>query len=802
MADVPPPRAPTWRSGVLKLPNFRMKTREGGSPQEANPARHPLEGILELAHQSPVSAPSPSPNVASTSPPESNETSEQGSGRPEPAGPAVFKRTRFGRAPNICGPWEGKVASQGVLSGFVITSPSQEHVPQMPRDVNVVQTYVDGRWGVREYSRHPQWYIEEMTHVACIPRSASPPHVPDILFISLEADKHWEEDASVAVHGLGLMRASVRKDLADAAATAIRQTQTVVNAKEAVLRYAQFLVMLLRQVVDRMNYLPSVATRAIAVAAHIQRLCLELAGLKTYLDVVVGRVESSKDFSVSVLDVVGGFVREGAVTQTWHRVGIPYWVLQPLNASLAVWRIVEEDPLPYDLASQVCDPPILHRAGAFVGVSNLTGNWISSMLVSISKHIAGSHLSSLHLTSVPHLPSDPTLSSKRPRLEEKTIISSHISMRAADAEPQVGTSKGARRRARRKATAAGHIEEGQTTSGTNQSQVAAGPPVSAGFAHPSRYLVLSSFVDISDIWIEALRAAGPVPQTPNSALYFFPPPFLLDTVTSMDSLPPGCVYPDRARADAKVSRYLHNLVRIREFCRTRLFDISLDNRPLTITEWRAALWGEYLPQTSIRAGGQTSDARRAKRRLGERNDIGVMFHKVAHMDSYDEHAIVEFEGSSVNLSAITANPAIRASLLWESHEVNFRAELLALDTLLVPQKNWMEIHRWEREMVVSGVWGPPSSAATVAARTDSASRVFCWYSPPHEHWETGRERLRYFAQVLMRWPGCPEVVIQGSKRDKLQEGQYQDVQRQAVKFYVQTFVSQYSRLPIPPIVTP
>ncbi|KAI1788224.1 hypothetical protein LXA43DRAFT_974933 [Ganoderma leucocontextum] len=618
----------------------------------------------------------------------------------------------------------------------------------MPRDVNMIQTYVDGRWGVHEYSRHPQWYIDEMTHVACIPRSASPPDIPDILFTSLDTDKHWEEHTSVAVHGLGLIQASVRKDLAEAAATAIRRTETIVNAKDAV-------------VVDRINYLPSVATRAIAVAAHIQRLCLELAGLKTYLEIVVGRVESSKDFR--------GFVREGAVTQTWHRVGIPYWVLQPLNTSLSVWRIVEQDALPYNLACQVCDPPILHRAGVFVGVSNLTGNWISSMLVSVSKHIAGSHLSSLHLTSVPHLPSEPTVNSKRPRVEEKIIVSSHLSMRAADAEPHAGNLKGARRRARRKAT----IDEGRTTSGTNHRQVAPGPPGSAGFAHPSRRLILSPFIDISEIWIEVLRVVGSVPQTPNSALYFFPPPFLLDTVMSMDSLPPGCVYPDRARADAKVSRYLHNLVRIREFCRTRLFDISLDNRPLTIMEWRAALWGEYLPQTSIRAGGQTSDARRAKWRLGERNKIGSLFHKVAHMDSYDEHAVVDFEGFA------------------ESHEVNFRAELLALDTLLVPQKNWMEIHRWEREMVVSGVWGPPSSAATVAAPTDRASRVFCWYSLPHEHWETGRERLR-----------CPEVVIQGSKHDKLLEGQYQDVQRQAVKFYIQTFVSRYSRLPIPPIVSP
>ena len=63
----------------------------------------------------------------------------------------------------------------------------------MPKVVDVIQTYVDGRWGIHEYSRHPQWYIEEVTHIACIPGRLSPPEVPDILFKSLDGDTHWEE---------------------------------------------------------------------------------------------------------------------------------------------------------------------------------------------------------------------------------------------------------------------------------------------------------------------------------------------------------------------------------------------------------------------------------------------------------------------------------------------------------------------------------------------------------------------------------------------------------------------------------
>ena len=617
--------------------------------------------------------------------------------------------------------------------------------------------------------------------MACIPRCASPPDVPDVLFNTLDCDKDWEEDPSVVVHGLGLIRDSLRRDLTAAAASAIRMTETMQNQGDEVQRYARFLVMLLRQVVDWMNYLRTVATRAVAVAAHVQRLCLQLAGLKTYLHVVVGRINSADDFSTAVLDVVGGFLREGAVTQTWHRVGIPCWVLQPLTASLAVWNVVQENALPYELAAKPCDPPILLSSGALLGVSNLTGNWLSSMLVSVSQHVAGSHLTSLNFTAIPNVPVEPMAGNKRPRLEEKPIVSKHLSMRT----PEVGKRKpeGRRERVRR------HAETIQKV------------PPKAGSGHPSRCHVPSAFVDIPQIWDEELRSARPVlSQTPDSALYFFSPPFLLDTVPSIDIVPPGCVHPDRLRGDAKVNRYLHNLIRIREFCRTRLFDVSLENRPLTIREWRAALWGDYNPQTSTKAGEGTSEGRRALRRVKERDGIATLLHRIAHLPTYSETNVVEFEGLDVDISAITENPAIRASLLWESHEVNFRAELLALDSLLVPSKDWLEIHRWEREMVVSGVWGPPSSAASVAAQTDRALRVFCWRTTRDADWEECCDRLRSFARVLTRWPGCPEVVVQGGTGD-LQAQEYQAVQVQAVRFYVQTFVERYSRLPIPPLAS-
>lgn len=51
---------------------------------------------------------------------------------------------------------------------------------------------------------------------------------------------------------------------------------------------------------------------------------------------------------------------------------------------------------------------------------------------------------------------------------------------------------------------------------------------------------------------------------------------------------------------------------------------------------------------------------------------------------------------------------MRAYILWESHEVNFRAELLSFDTLMVQRPTWSFNQKFHREFFVSRVWGAPS----------------------------------------------------------------------------------------------
>ena len=519
--------------------------------------------------------------------------------------------------------------SRGGLDGFVFTSPNMDFVPDYPVPKEVINTSEDGRWGLHEYSRWPQPYAESMMHLACIPRQPALPHLPRVLFKSLYPSSDWSERVELMVKGLGFINQETRTELAKAANMAIQRFHATKNVRDNVRRYGDFLVMLLRQVVDRMTYVASHSRTAIAVVAHVQRLCLELTGLKVYVELVVPRLESTIDFSTNFLPVLGGFVRDLTDAQTWCRLGLPVWLIQPLTQELVVWRVADPEGLPSDVSVSPCSPPILHKNGSFVTAPNVTGNWLTGMLMSVSKHLGGSHLEYMDLATAPKIPDLPD--SKRARIEGANDVT-QLAMRAAtpaNGEPSSASSSKASRRRKRKRAQRDVTEQSAPdgTSSTEHSATASSVP-----QHPSQSFLPSPFCELAPVWVAALRSVSPVPQTSNSALYFYPPPFLLDTVCAKAPVPEKCTYPERARVDEKVARYIHNLARIRKFCRTRLFDKTLTSKPLLIAEWRAALWGNYEPQTSIRARGTTSGARRAKRRLEERNDVGALLHQVGHVD--------------------------------------------------------------------------------------------------------------------------------------------------------------------------
>ena len=166
-----------------------------------------------------------------------------------------------------------------------------------------------------------------------------------------------------------------------------------------------------------------------------------------------------------------------------------------------------------------------------------------------------------------------------------------------------------------------------------------------------------------------------------------------------------------------------------------------------------------------------------------------MFRKIARMDSYDPDSTAALGELAVKLETVKSDPAVRRRLVWEAYEINFRAEVMALDTVMVQTEEWQEIRKWEREAVVARTWGEVSGMSVLPAM--ERSRPAClWFCPPDPRWGQCKQALRAFVDVLRRWPGAPDPVVYGLKETPSAE-EFVEVQRAAVGFYVDTFVRTF-----------
>ena len=102
-----------------------------------------------------------------------------------------------------------------------------------------------------------------------------------------------------------------------------------------------------------------------------------------------------------------------------------------------------------------------------------------------------------------------------------------------------------------------------------------------------------------------------------------------------------------------------------------------------------------------RRSASPSDLRRARGRQGERKGVSRLFSRTAQVGSYHEGESVEMAGCPVTSDDVSTKPRLRLQLLRESHETNFRIEVMALDSVLAQKSSWLKIPRWERDGLVS-----------------------------------------------------------------------------------------------------
>ncbi len=699
--------------------------------------------------------------------------------------------TRSVPLPGTVGPFDALVAAPGFSDTSIFTSPNQQWVPDFAIAHSEITTYSDGRWGAHEYSRWPQVYDHAHRHVACIPRPGSV-HAPkaEILWRVWERGDWRTKDCGVARYGQ--LFANHVHELSAAAEAAIEAAQRLrcpPNSGDVTLtKIRHFLVICLRHCVDRLRLLPGEQSVIISLASHIQRLTLELVGLKVYVDHVYVRLLEQGDWSHHVLEVLGAWSGDPSVVQTLHRAGIPVWFQQHFTPKIAVWSVVPRAPLPFHFSSQPSYPRLVLAARDISGSLNTPGEWQRAMDATVRRQLCSSRLPDL-------LHGEMSASDCPPPKRLRADTARHHGSSASTGAPRATIVPRASQAARTLAHGLRTARPDDPTRPKPRVLTAGSSGTSRApfLMNPFRQYYRSMSLEVPSVWAHALQAVSPLPQPRSSVVYFFPPPWMLDDLVDYT-----------ANAD-KVHRYLHHLASIRTFCRTRLFDHSIAGRPLTISEWRDALWGDYsLDEPDKGADDLRSNDRlvgkpRSSSRHALKQSLRRLFGRIGSLPSYQPASAPLLGDVVVTLHAARTNPAIRRRLVWEAYETNWRCELLALDALMVGSNELPEMQRWTREAHVSEVWGPSRSGLALCPDVDRENVPFCWAAPTAPGWERSCAHLRAFAELLARWPGCPQGVWRaGAELSDGDEDAYVRVQSIAVAFYVETFVRQYDRLPTPP----
>lgn len=719
----------------------------------------------------------------------------------------ILRRRRLTQclAPRVVDAFDGKVASHAGFQSLVITSPNQDYVPEYPTERRIIKTYSDGLWGVREYSRWPQELVTGMWHIACIPIRGKC-DLPVVLWRNLRPEEDWYEDRRAGVLSLGYLHRPIVEELNTAVELVVAAFRSIPGLSGERRVLGDQLCLMLRQCAGRMTRLPSRPGIAVAVGAHVQRLCLELAGLRTYLQVVAPRIEAPRDFSGDVLPVLGTFVHEGSAAQTCTRVGLPTWFLQPITAHIKVWRVVRAQG-PYDLSSQESQPPIFHHPTVRAGVMNLTGNWLATMVQGVSLQLCSTTPISLPTSPMGGEPANDR-EMKRARAMELPVVTKTLDLPAAPAElPDPARAKKKPRprggKKNKPRDAAVHDRPPTTSAPDRHADASERTAAPKAPSPPSLVFCRSPFFRPPEPWIRALRKVGKLHQPKQAVLYFYPPPFLLDTVSTRTTLPDRFAPPEIIRKDEKVHRYLHNLVRIRHFCRVRLLDPTIPGDPLTITDWRDALWGDYMIKEEPPVTGSEGDVRRTKRRYDGKNEISRLFSGIATMRAYSEEDKPTLAWLAVSKDVAAVDPRVRYYLLWEAHEISWRCELLALDQVMVPRDGWPVMHRWEREADVSAVWGERSGVIGVLPHLARDVHRFWWTEKTDPHWKSCLPPLQAFLALMSRWRDYPSRLRDMPRdADDWTSDDFEAAQGEAVQYYVETFVKHFSRLPTCPFRFP
>ncbi|KAH9925195.1 uncharacterized protein B0H18DRAFT_1119620 [Fomitopsis serialis] len=701
-------------------------------------------------------------------------------------------------------PTDGLCAADTGDSCNIITTPYANWIPEFPRiSEHHIVTFEDGLWGPQEYTRWPQLYNTNSIHHACIPTRGSPWAPGDQVYDGF-GYYAWEEDKSCGISAFGFFNADVLGQLSDIATSVIARYEDAERSAQSRDRLAWFgqalvdirlgtvLSLLLRSAVEHLKTLPTTRLHALVTGRLAHRLILELCGLTIYHNEVAARMADAKSQRYRILPVLGAFVRSVPAAQLLHRLGIPFWLIQPWTRDVIIQKVVEPRRWSQTLNSSPAWPRVPKSWYDPDGTHQDPGKWTQPSVLFVSNLLCSSALPKLHAVARTE---EVERDAKRFKGDDGAFT---VLPKPHDVRPTTHNSK-----------KRGHKSRGKR-SGAKPSE----PHPATTFQPPS-----TDVVELSPNWRTALTGVSPLPFPPPVALeYFLPPPFVIEN------------------AKTNKARYLHNFARIWQFCKLRLIDSSIDGAPLRIAEWRHALYGDYNcdaieerqrkntkqaigPQSDRLGNGlaldqgpsngdaqsaSTAGDRKPEWHVERREAVRALFAKGGGLVSYTDTQHAMYRGVEVSLDRAKTDEEYLRLVIWELYEANWRCELRALDSRLVDYSG-DAFRKWEREQVVSSVWHTPSQQSAVTT-VDVGEPVYCWFAAGQDGWLGRRGNLRAFVDVMSLWPNFPESLR--ADKDAIATCEkthvFDDIEVRAIRFYVQSFTEQFHRLPCPPVrlVTP
>ncbi|OBZ67736.1 hypothetical protein A0H81_12297 [Grifola frondosa] len=637
------------------------------------------------------------------------------------------------------GAFDGWVAAKGDKPGTVITSANQTFVPKLPPLANRINIMRDGRFGLHEFSRWPQSYKPSLMHLALIPRGPLPEGPSAVMWQPI-GETDWTQDLGCGVVGMGFLRPELLDELAEEAARILARFDSAGLDYPKHRDAGTSLALIIRHLLDRIRLLPSTWEDTLIIATHIQRLVLEMAGLIKWLNDGVNRYFDPTFTAKVTMDVLGTFTDSPSAAQHFFRIGVPFWLVQPLTLRTRIFHVVD-----------VVSPDFSVQPGTFQIVPNnrdvarmlmFPGDW--QPMVRTRMIEAHCHMRLRPLTDSP----------EQGRIKRQRVAVPEV----PSPSPPPSSSSQCKPKIRK----AHHPAKTKAASANNE----VNGSLQGVQLHPGRVMLPSPIVTYPAAFRSALRKSAPILGDPPFAVeYYFPPPFLLDV--------------PYAERELKLGRYVHNMVRVRSFCRVRLLEPSIGGQPLTISEWRDVLWGEYTDmEITLR-----SKAGVQQRRL-RRDSIRRLFGTGGGIPTHSPDIVATLGQYKITEATALDNPAVRRQLIWESHETNWRCELYALDSALLGTYEWDDLVRCQRDALIAKVWGA-CSGLSLAPHWEKETPAFCWKSVQDVGWEDSREPLCAFLTVLSRWPGFPEQ-LKGDPQRVLNcgIGTFEVIQKDAVAFYV------------------